>query len=91
MNPTYLYAAPLLLLASSGLFALYFSSLPLRTLRLSGCDWLILPFVGLYLMLLVVWGWVFNGLEFFAHRPEDDLGEQHSSPQFSRRPHHSTT
>ena len=91
MNPIYLYAAPLLLLAGSALFALYFSGLPLRTLRLSGCDWLILPFVGLYLMLLVVWGGVFNCLESFAHRPEDDLGAQHSSPQFSHHPRHFTT
>ena len=91
MNTIYLSAAPLLLLACAPLFAWMISGQRLRTLCPSAADLLVLPFVGRYLLMLLVPAWVYRCIEFLAPCYEGKFGERHSSPQLPRRPHHSAT
>ena len=91
MNPIYLFTTPLLLVACASLFAWMTSGQRLRTLCPSAGDLLMLPFVGLYLLMLLAGGWVCCGVEFLAPRSEAESGEQPSRPQPSRHPHHAAT
>ena len=91
MNPIYLFTTPLLLLAGASLFAWMISGQRLPTLCPSVGDLLVLPFVGLYLLMLLVPCWVCCGIEFLAPRSKGQSGEPRSSAQPSRRPHHAAT
>ena len=91
MNTIYLYATPLFLLACASLFAWIMSKQRLRTLCPSASDLLVLPFVGLYMLMLLVPCWVCCCVEFLVPCSEGEFGERHSNPQLSRHPHHSTT
>ena len=91
MNPNYLSAAPLLLLACASLIVWMMSGQRLRTLCPSAGDLLVLPLVGLYLLLLLVPAWVCCCIEFLTPRSEGEFGERQPNPPLARRPHHSTT
>ena len=88
MNTVCIYINPLILLSGAALFAWIISGQCLRALCLSAGDLLALPFAGLYILMLLVGCWVFRCVEFLVPHSEGEFGEQPSSPQLSRRPHH---
>ena len=81
MNTIYLSTAALLLPAAAVLLSrTLYRGYPWH-LCTSAADWLILPVVALYVLIILTGGWLARCAELWKTRPERDLAPRRTSPR----------